>query len=130
MPTIHERVFSVLTAASVASGQIYPDVAPDSTTGDYIVFFSVASAPENTLASGIPIENSRFQFDCWSATRLGSRAVAAAVLAALVAQVTGEPGSPTNFRATLLTDQDDYDRDAKLYRTILDVSLWYYGDVL
>jgi preprotein translocase subunit Sec61beta len=127
MATIHERIMTTLTAAGVA--QLYPDQAPDGVTPDYVVYFSVASSPENTLAGLIPIENSRFQFDCWSLTRLASRTLATLISNTLTAQ-RADPAQAGSFGATLLSDQDDYDPDTKQYRTILDMSLWYYGDVL
>lgn len=120
MPLIQERIYTVATPA-ISPAKIYPDVAPDDTRADHVVYFGVASSPENTLSSGVAIDSGRYQFDCWSQSRLGARTLANALVAGLAAAVF-----PANFSATVISINDDFDMDTKMYRTIVDMSLWFY----
>jgi hypothetical protein len=120
MPTIQERIFSVVSPA-ISPAKVYPDVAPDDTRTDHVIYFKVGGVPENTLASGVAISNGRYQFNCWSISRLGANALADLVVSALAGAQF-----PTNFSATLIDDPEDFDIETKLYRKIVDASLWFY----
>ena len=74
-------------------------------------------APENTLADGVPVENTRFQIDCLDTTY-------AAVIA--LAEVVKTAMRVSNLTSLLLLEQDQYEPDALLHRVILDFSVWHY----
>ncbi|NBO83691.1 MAG: DUF3168 domain-containing protein [Betaproteobacteria bacterium] len=112
---IQEQLFTALS--TVAGGRVFPNVAPNNVTRPYVVYARVASTPENTLADGAPVENTRFQIDCFDATYAAAVALAEAVKTAMKAS------SLTNL---LLLEQDQFEPDALLHRVILDFSVWHY----
>lgn len=111
---IQEQVVAVL--GSIAGGRLFPNIAPNNTQTPYLVYLRIASAPQNTLADGAPIDNTRMQIDCFDASYAGVLALAASVKAALKA---------STLVHVLLLEQDQYEFDARLHRVILDFSLWH-----
>ena len=112
---IQEQVATALVG--IAGGRLYPNVAPNNVQKPYLVYLRVASAPENTLADGVPIENTRIQIDCFDTTYAAVIALAESVKAAL---------SASSINCVLLLEQDQFEFDALLHRVILDFSLWHY----
>ena len=113
---IQQRVKAALDSASLDSAtRNYPNVAPDSPTLPYIVYFRVSNSPENTLGSGIPIENSRIQIDCYAATYAGAQTLATQVVAAMDA---------ADFTSIFLMDHDMYEDSVKRHRVSQDFSVW------
>ena len=112
---IQEQVVTALTG--VAGGRIYPNVAPNNVATPFVVYMRVANTQENTLADGVPVENTRLQIDCFDSTYAAVITLAEAVKAAMKAS------GITNL---LLMEQDQFDADALLHRVILDFSLWHY----
>ena len=112
---IQEQLFTALSG--VAGGRVFPNLAPNDVQAPYLVYLRVASVPENTLADGIPIDNTRVQIDCFDTTYAGALALAESVKAALRA---------SNITFVLLMEQDQFEFDALLHRVILDFSIWHY----
>ena len=112
---IQEQIAAALGA--IAGGRLYPNVAPNNVQKPYLVYLRVASAPENTLADGVPIDNTRLQIDCFDTTYAGVIALAESVKTAMRA---------SGLSHVLLLEQDQYEFDALLHRVILDFSLWHY----
>jgi hypothetical protein len=100
----------------LVSMRVYPLVAPDSPVTPYIVYQNIANSPENTLADGVPINNTRMQIDVYDKTYAGVKALAASVVAAMAgASFTNVPG----------INQDLYEADVRLYRVLMENSIWY-----
>lgn len=112
---IQEQLFTALSG--VAGGRVFPNLAPNDVQKPYLVYLRVASAPENTLADGVPIENTRVQIDCFDTTYAAALTLAEGVKAALRA---------SNLTFVLLMEQDQFEFDALLHRVILDFSIWHY----
>lgn len=112
---IQEQLFTAL--ATVADGRVFPNVAPNNVARPYVVYTRVASTPENTLADGAPVENTRFQIDCFASTYASAVSLSESVKSAMKAS------SLTNL---LLLEQDQFEPDALLHRVILDFSVWHY----
>lgn len=112
---IQETVYTALQ--SLVGGRVYPNVAPDKPTAPYIVYSRVASSPENTLADGQPIQQTRLQVDIYDKTYAGVQTLAESVLTAM----TG-----ATVKAIQLLEQDQYEQDVKLHRVIHDYSIWHY----
>lgn len=112
---IQEQLFTALSG--VAGGRVFPNVAPNNIAKPYVVYSRVASTPENTLADGVPVENTRFQIDCLDTTYAAVIALADVVKAAM---------RTSNLTNLLLLEQDQYEPDALLHRVILDFSVWHY----
>jgi hypothetical protein len=73
-------------------------------------------APENTLADGAPIENTRLQVDCFDTTYAAAVALAETVKAAIKSSA---------ITHVLLLEQDQFEPEALLHRVILDFSIWH-----
>ena len=80
-----------------------------------MVYARVSSAPENTLADGAPIENTRLQVDCFDTTYAAAVALAETVKDAVKSSA---------ITHVLLLEQDQFEPEALLHRVILDFSIW------
>ena len=110
---IQQDLFAAL--AGVAGGRVFPNVAPNNVSKPYVVYARVSSAPENTLADGAPIENTRLQVDCFDTTYAAVVALAETVKAAMKSSA---------ITHVLLLEQDQFEPEALLHRVILDFSIW------
>ena len=110
---IQQDLFTAL--AGVAGGRVFPNVVPNNVQKPYVVYARVSSAPENTLADGALIENTRLQVDCFDTTYAAALALAEAVKTA----ITSSP-----ITHVLLLEQDQFEPEALLHRVILDFSIW------
>jgi hypothetical protein len=112
---------SLLGAAGVAAlvgDRAYPLKLTQGAAKPAVTYTRVAGVPSTDLSGddGDLIEV-RAQLDCWAATFDEARAVAEAVRAAIKASA-----SPRGY---VNVDQDFYEDDTRLYRTMLDCSFWY-----
>jgi hypothetical protein len=112
---------SLLGAAGVAAlvgERAYPLKLPQSATKPAVTYTRVAGLPANDLdGDDGDLINVRLQLDCWAEQFDDVRAVAEAVRAAIMAS--------TSLTGLVNFDQDFYEDDTKLYRTMLDCSFWY-----
>lgn len=102
----------------LASGRIYPDVAPLNTVRPFVAYQAVGGQSSQPLNGGSGIRNSRMQINVWADTRSTATALMNDVIAALAndtvkAVAIGEPVS-------------DYEPDTTLFGSRLDFSIWYY----
>lgn len=113
---IDERLVTVLSG--VAGGRIYPLVAPQPATTPYVVYTRVSSTLENVLAGNgtPPIDNTRFQVDCYSKTYSEALTVASAVQAAMLGW---------SERNVQISSSALYEDDVKLFRFMMDFSVWH-----
>ena len=110
---IQQDIFTALSG--VAGGRVFPNIAPSNVQKPYVVYARVSSAPENTLADGAPIENTRLQVDCFDTTYAAAVALAETVKAAIKSSA---------ITHVLLLEQDQFEPEALLHRVILDFSIW------
>lgn len=61
---------------SAVGDKIFPNVAPQGTNPDYIVWQSVGGHPEQYLAETTTIDKVRVQIACWSLTPVGANSLA------------------------------------------------------
>ncbi len=73
----------VTLLSDLASGQVYPRVAPPGTSGDYITYTSIGGEDDysNDGADGEPVTT--IQVSCWASTEAAAQALQAAVIAAV-----------------------------------------------
>lgn len=109
---IEQDIFNQLK--SLVAGRMYPMSAPEDTVTPYIVFQNIHNAPENTL-NGVSINNTHMQVDCYGKTATEVYALRDAVLASMAAS------SLVNVQKS---NQDAYEAEVKLYRVIIDFSIW------
>src|SRR5574340_121579 len=112
---IQETVFSALSG--LVAGRVYPSVAPDGAVAPFIVYQRVGSSPENTLADGQPVQQTRMQIDAYATTYAAAQTLAQQIEAAM----TAAPVSGIQ-----IMDMDGYEADVKLHRVTQDYSIWYY----
>lgn len=112
--TIEDQIYTLLGA--LVANRAYPLTAGDTPVAPYIVYQNIANTPEVTLADGVPINNTRMQFDVYDKTYEGAKALAAQVVTAMAGSaITNVP----------LMNQDLYEPEVRLYRVQMDYSIWY-----
>lgn len=112
---IQENLYALLSG--FVGGRMYPNMAPGAVEKPYLVYTRVASQPEITLNSKVPINNDRFQIDCFDNTYSGVQTLAKQVNQAMLDWA---------IQNVPLLEQDRFDSDANLHRVILDFSVWHY----
>ena len=126
--TIAARLKGALSGNSgvttLVSTRIYPLKLPQNSTYEAISYQRISNTPTDGSTA---LRNSRWQINCWADTYAESQALALAVKAALeeYSDTTATPGIKEGHVAN---EQDDYDDDAKVFRTIVDVILVTTGD--
>lgn len=110
----------VATLTGATGRWIKPAKAIESPPGKYITYNVIGSVRPETLANaGSGFRQARVQIDCWckkgSGGYGGSIGIAEAVIEAMC--------SATAFSAVLQLEDDDYDKETKTHRQILDYSL-------
>lgn len=114
--SIQQTVKAALDAANTSAGtRIYPVRAPDSPTLPFVVYAVVANAPENVLSGPPPIDSTRLQIDVYDRTYAGMQTLSDAVRAAMQSAVAG---------SILELEIDNYEPDTRLYRRVLDYTIW------
>ena len=75
----------VAMAATLLTGGLHPNVAPQNGARPYGVYTLIVSPAHNTLSDGVTIQQDLFQVDVWAETYQGALAVGNALSAALQA---------------------------------------------
>lgn len=124
MSDITDDLYTQLSSASTPAGaRIYPLVAatPLQAAGyPFVTYQCLASPVENILdGNGAPpINNTRFQIDCYDRGYKGVRALTKAIIAALQAW---------GVQNTVQTSPEDfYESEIQAYREMFEVSVWHY----
>jgi hypothetical protein len=99
----------------LSTGGAHQDIAEQGTVTPYIVWQHVISPINNTLGGASNIQNSRVQVDCYASSPAARRTLADAVVAAF---------DVTPLKNVQLSRQNLYESDTKLFRTMLDFSIW------
>ena len=95
---------------------MYPLIAPDNPVVPYIVYQNIVTTPEVTLADGAPLNSARMQIDLYDKVFLNVKTLSTQVAAAMAASAL------VNIP---LTNQDMYEPEVKLYRVIMEYSIWF-----
>lgn len=115
MSSIQEQLVAQLNG--VAAGGIWAIIAKQGASLPYITYQRITNTTNNVLAGNgnPPVENTRIQIDVWGTTYAEAQAIAAAVKAAMLAWAV---------QNVLLLDYDLYEQDVKIYRVLLEYSIW------
>ena len=95
---------ALMTAlASVASGRVYPQIAPEKSVYPLVNYRILSKSPISTINGVVHAVDYQVVFECWGATYTSALATAAAVRAAVIASglnysPTDEPGE--DYEAT------------------------------
>lgn len=131
MPRVDDALRAwVLADAGVSAliGQrMYPDVLPQGAIFPAIRYFEVSLSPLYAHQGDLNLDTSRYQFDCYAATRPAARDLAAALRAALSGKKTYQDG--VTFRSTQLVNSlSGYDDALNAWRMVQDYQLSYSVD--
>jgi hypothetical protein len=118
---ILDELVTLLVADSdvndLIAGRIYTSRAPDNTSTPYCVQHLLIEQRLTVLEGAAASNNpARVQIDCWADGVSEAKDLSDKVETALVGASTFEVGD--------LSRHSDYEPDSKLYRFLLDVSLW------
>jgi len=112
---------SVYAPASLG-GRVYPmGNLPQAATYPALTYLRVSNPPEYSHDGRGSLVHPRYQLDCWAETSAAVETLNAQVLTALShwAQLFGQPAIVEEAGA------DGYEPETKLYRSRIDVILWY-----
>jgi len=129
MASIEEALYSKLSNASavtdLVSTRIYPVLAAQSASGDYIRYGKVSGQPYHTMQAPAGLRWARFSVMCHASTFSSCKAIAAAVLATL--DGIAETVSSVEIGACLSQEEVDleYDDEARMYGRAVDFLVLY-----
>lgn len=117
---LHSRLTTHAGTAGLVSTRVYPVIAPQNVVYPCIVYQRISGTEQNGTTS---IREARYQISCWGATFANAQSVAAQVRAALEEwSVFGGSGVFVRM-ARVVNEQDDFEPDERIFRTIVDVML-------
>ena len=126
MAFIEQTIYSELVAATglnaLIGTRVYPLVAPEGATMPAIVIQRISGGQISSLGGFSGLERPRFQFSCYGDT------YGAAKNAARQLRIAIEDS--TNLKAVCENDIDQYDKDAKLFRSTVDFYIWANVDLV
>ena len=114
--SIQEQLSALLSGATDAGANIYPMTAPDSCLRPYITYQRISANSENVMSGSSGLINTRMQIDVYADTYAQSQAVAAAVESMMSGWTVQNVSQPA---------QDLYEDPVKLFRVLLDYSIWH-----
>lgn len=114
MTTMDQAVQAALAGVAGISGASQ-QIAPQGTQPPYIVWFWVVSTTNNSLDGASNVQNSRLQVDVFAKDVATRKTIADAAVAAMAGLA---------YASIQLTSQDLYEPDVKLFRRILEFSIW------
>lgn len=103
---------------SLVAGRIFPLVAPEGTETPYLVYQTITDEEQNTLdcnGGTDNLSNARMQIDVWGESYTEAKNTAKTVRAAMKSFARQNVCGPVT---------EDYESETKLYRVILDYSIW------
>lgn len=109
---------------ALVSERIYPRILPQKPVYKAITYQRISNSGTN---GNTALRQSRWQLTCWAESDVEAHTLADAVKATLEgwSDTTQTPGIKM---ALIVNELDDYDSDAKVFKTIIDVMLTTTGD--
>lgn len=101
--------------ATSAGDNVYAFLLPESATYPAITYQRISNVPVNSLAGRSNLDQVRVQVDCWAETYDAAKTLAGEVRTAMAA---------AGYKGLLITDADDFDQDARIYRVTMDFYCW------
>jgi hypothetical protein len=119
MAQLEPRIFSILTGytavAAVVGTRVYPLVLPQKAEIPAISYLRVDGVQDANLSGNSGMEAVRVQVDCWGRTYAQAKGLAADVADAMASGFGNE--------CVWLSDRDQYEDGAKVFRVILEFSI-------
>lgn len=118
--TVYSRLTSYSGISALVGTRVYPLNLPQKPTYEAITYQRISNGPQNGSTT---IRESRWQISCWAETYAEAHALAVQVKTAL------EEWTANGIKmAYVVNEIDDYDDEAEVYRTLVDVILVTTGD--
>ena len=111
-----KAIYSLLS--SLASGKVYPGIAPQETVPDYIVYFKVSSPPTNDK-DGQPLVTERWQIDIVSRSYAGIVTLSDSVKSAMNLQ-SGTIATISVDSLRFADERDFFDGAPDFFRRVQD----------
>jgi hypothetical protein len=115
--TIHADVFTAL--AGVASGQVFPDFAPQGTSGKYVIVRRIANEPLYTLTGYAGASRSSFVFEC----NADSKAEALDLADDVIAAIDAAAGLTNKYREPV--SGEDFEPETMQLMEPVQYSFWH-----
>lgn len=115
---LYRHLSTVAAITAITSARIYPVILPPGTAAAFpaITYLRVSGDRIYSLSGYSTLENPRMQVDCWSTSFETTKGLADEVRQAM--------DNATAFASILISDQDLYEDEMKLYRISMDFSVW------
>lgn len=123
MTGIIEAVQTVLSAYSgltdLVGDRIYPIILPQAVVYPAVTNEKISGVPLNTMADSTSrgVENYRIRVSSWAETLKEAQETSDEILIAMK--------SATSFEAIPVFDQDFHESEPRVYRVVIDFSVWY-----
>lgn len=123
MTMIVEAVQAVLAEytdlTDVVSDRIYPIILPQDVVYPAVTSEKISGVPLSTMADSTSrgVENYRIRLSAWAKTLKEAQAVSDEILVAMK--------SSAAFEAVPVFDQDFHETEPRVYRVVIDFSVWY-----
>lgn len=105
--------------SGLASGRIYPVMAPQNVAAPFIVYSTVAATHLRNMVESSSKVNTRAQIDVWATTYAAAQTLAASVRSAM------EPNGADFSTGAVEENPDFYTPDSDLFRVSVDFSIWH-----
>lgn len=113
---VHAVLVAAPAVAALVAGRVAAGMLPEGELRPYVTFSLITGERIPSMTDSGVMRHVRMQFDCWSPNYGESKRIALAVQEAIEASAL--------FEVVFITDQDLYDNEAKLYRVVVDYSIW------
>ena len=119
MARLEPRIVSALTGytavAALVGTRVYPLVLPQKAALPAVSYLRVDGVQDSNLSGNSGLEAVRVQVDCWAQTYAQAKTLDGAVADAMAAGFGSE--------CVWLSDRDQYEDGAKVFRVILEFSI-------
>lgn len=120
---IYTKLSSTSSITALVSTRIYPTLAPEGVTGDFITYHKVNANTERHLSGVSNLRSATFDFYSWSSTALGAVTIADAIHDALLMKQFGTScvvsGSDLQFMVSF------YEAESRLHRVAVSITFYY-----
>lgn len=109
----------VTALASVASGRVYPDAAPQDAALPLVIIKRVSSEPLMTLQGYAGLTKSEFSFECWGSTKSSAVSTRDAVFTAI------DAAAGLTIKTREQSGSEEYEPNTDQYAEVAQYSFWH-----
>lgn len=120
---IYTKLSGTASITALVGTRIYPTLAPEGVTGDFITYHKVNQDTERHLCGVSNLRSTTFDFYAWSSTAIGAVTIGDAIHDALLMQRFGTTcvvdGSSLQFMVSF------YENESRLHRVAISITFHY-----